>query len=181
MAQEHERAGGVHQPVRFTVAVLTLSDRCARGERKDESGPAVIEQIGAAGGVVKDYALLPDEKEQIIRKLRAWCAPQMGIDLVLTTGGTGFADRDVTPEATLAVVTRVVPGIAECMRTEGYRHNHRAILSRGVCGICGHTLILNLPGSVRGVRESLEAVLDVLPHGVQILKGEARECGERSM
>lgn len=173
MSEEH-----VHKAVSFQAAVLTLSDRGACGERVDESGPAASELVTGAGGIVKDYALLPDDKECIIRKLREWCAPGAGIDLIVTTGGTGFSDRDVTPEATLAVVTRMVPGLSEQMRAAGYAHSRRAILSRGVCGICGHTLILNLPGSVRGVRESLEAVLDVLPHGIRILKGEAGNCGE---
>lgn len=181
MAHAHEHGHGGAEQARtlapFAVAVLTLSDRGARGERADESGPALCRMVAEAGGTVAATGLLPDDKERIAVQLRAWCAPGAGIDLVLTTGGTGFSVRDVTPEATLAVAERLAPGIPERMRAVGGRQSPLAALSRGVCGICGRTLILNLPGSVRGARESLAAVLDVLPHGLAVLKGEAGDCG----
>jgi molybdopterin adenylyltransferase len=161
----------------IAVAVLTLSDKGSQGRREDKSGPAVREMAEKAGGTVTRCELLPDESGQIQQQLRRWCGSGQGIDLILTTGGTGFSRRDVPPAATLAVIERGVPGISERMRAAGYAHNHRAILSRGVSGICGGTLIVNLPGSVRGACESLESVLDVLGHGIQILKNEAGECG----
>ncbi|OGP58790.1 MAG: molybdenum cofactor biosynthesis protein [Deltaproteobacteria bacterium RBG_13_61_14] len=160
----------------MAVGVLTASDKGSRGERKDESGPLIRELVRRIGGEVKRYEILPDQKEALADKLRAW-ADQDRLDLIFTTGGTGFSPRDFTPEATLAVCDRLAPGIAEAIRAEGLKKTPRAMLSRAVAGIRGRTLIINLPGSVKGVRESLEAILPALPHAVEVLRGEARDCG----
>ncbi len=119
--------------------------------------------------------MLPDERAQISELLRQWS--RQGLDLVLTTGGTGFAPRDVTPEATLDVVDKVAPGIAEAMRYSGLQKTPHAMLSRGVAGICGATLVINLPGSERAARESLEAILPALPHALKTVRGETEDCG----
>ncbi len=153
-----------------TVGILTISDTASRGGREDLSGDAIREMISTIGGEVAEYRIVPDEVDQIAECLRAW-ADGRALDLVLTTGGTGLSPRDVTPEATRSVLTREVPGIAEAMRLEGLKHTPRAMLSRAVAGVRGRTLIVNLPGSPRGVRESLGAVLDVLPHALEMLHG----------
>ncbi|MBI2723609.1 MAG: MogA/MoaB family molybdenum cofactor biosynthesis protein [Chloroflexi bacterium] len=153
------------------VAILTASDAGSRGERIDTSGPAIREIIVAAGGDVVQTATVPDERQAIAAALCAWC-DDAAIDIVLTTGGTGLAARDVTPEATLDVIDRPAPGIAEAMRAEGLRHTRRAMLSRAVAGVRGTTLIVNLPGSENGARESLGAIIDVLPHAVELLRGQ---------
>ncbi|NIQ96308.1 MAG: MogA/MoaB family molybdenum cofactor biosynthesis protein, partial [Desulfuromonadales bacterium] len=124
---------------------------------------------------VAEYRMLPDERAQISELLRQWS--RQGLDLVLTTGGTGFAPRDVTPEATLDVVDKVAPGIAEAMRYSGLQKTPHAMLSRGVAGICGATLVINLPGSERAARESLEAILPALPHALKTVRGETEDCG----
>lgn len=159
----------------FKVGIITASDKGSRGEREDLSAVAIREKITAVGWEVTDYTLVPDEREVIADKLREF-ADQKKLDLVLTTGGTGFAPRDVTPEATLDVVERLVPGIPELMRSESYRITPRAILSRATAGIRGGTLIINLPGSPKAVKESLDWILPVLPHGLEILKGITGEC-----
>jgi molybdenum cofactor synthesis domain-containing protein len=156
------------------VGVLTVSDKGARGEREDKSGPAIREMIEAAGGEVVRTKIVPDEPADIRAALVAWA--DEGLDLVLTTGGTGFSPRDWTPEATKAVIEREAPGLAEAMRRAGAERTPTAILSRAVAGLRGATLIVNLPGSERGVRESLAVLLPVLPHAVEVLRGEAREC-----
>jgi molybdopterin adenylyltransferase len=153
------------------VAVLTVSDAGSRGERADTSGAAVREMVAGAGGDVVAHDVVPDEREVIAARLREWCDAGAA-DVVLTTGGTGLAPRDVTPEATIDVAERVAPGIAEAMRAEGMRHTKRAMLSRAVAVVRGRTLIVNLPGSEKGVRESLGAVLAVLPHAVELLRGQ---------
>jgi molybdenum cofactor synthesis domain-containing protein len=158
------------------VGILTVSDKGARGEREDRSGPAVREMIEAAGGEVVRTRIVPDEQADIRAALIAWS--DEGLDLVLTTGGTGFSPRDRTPEATRAVIEREAPGLPEAMRRAGEERTPTAILSRAVAGIRGATLIVNLPGSERGVRESLAAVLPALPHAVEILKGTASECAK---
>jgi molybdopterin adenylyltransferase len=158
------------------VGILTVSDKGARGEREDRSGPAVREMIEAAGGEVVRTKIVPDEQADIRAALTAWS--DQGLDLVLTTGGTGFSPRDWTPEATRAVIEREAPGLPEAMRRAGAERTPTAILSRAVAGIRGATLIINLPGSERGVRESLAAVLPALPHAVEILKGAASECAK---
>jgi molybdopterin adenylyltransferase len=156
------------------VGVLTVSDKGARGEREDTSGPAIWEMIEAAGGEVVRAKIVPDEPVDIRAALVAWA--DEGLDLVLTTGGTGFSPRDWTPEATKAVIEREAPGLAEAMRRAGAERTPTAILSRAVAGLRGATLIVNLPGSERGVREGLAVLLPVLPHAVEVLRGEAREC-----
>ncbi len=154
----------------ITVAILTVSDKGSRGEREDVSGDVIREMVQSIGAQVMDYAIVPDEREDISRKLISWV--DGGMDLVLSTGGTGLAPRDVTPEATLDVVDRLVPGIAEAMRAESLRKTPMAMLSRAVAGARGKCLIVNLPGSPKAVRECLEVVLPALPHAVATLRGE---------
>jgi molybdenum cofactor synthesis domain-containing protein len=151
------------------VGVLTISDKGSRGERADTSGAAIRELMGDSGEVGR-YQVVPDERQQIAATLAAWCDAS-DIDLILTTGGTGLAARDVTPEATMDVAERVAPGIAEAMRQAGMQKTPLAMLSRGVAVVRGTTLIVNLPGSEKGVRENLAALLDVLPHAVELLRG----------
>ena len=157
----------------MTVAVLTLSDKGSRGERDDASGPAIAEILKGIGEV-KFYDILPDEKNLIKAKLLEYSGK---VDLILTTGGTGLAPRDVTPEATLEVIEREIPGIAETMRMEGLKKTRRSMLSRAVAGTKGETLIINLPGSPTAVRENLEVIMDVLPHAIEKIKGDTKECG----
>jgi molybdenum cofactor synthesis domain-containing protein len=152
------------------VGILTVSDAGSRGQRADTSGDAIREIIVGNGGEVVRYAVVADEREQIASTLTDWCDGDT-LDIVLTTGGTGLAGRDITPEATMSVAERVVPGIAEAMRREGLNHTPRAMLSRSVAVLRGKTLIVNLPGSEKGVRESLGAIIDVLPHAVELLRG----------
>ncbi|MBI5288756.1 MAG: MogA/MoaB family molybdenum cofactor biosynthesis protein [Chloroflexi bacterium] len=153
------------------VGILTISDAGSRGERDDTSGGAIRELVVGIRGEVANYAIVPDERQVIAARLAEWCDAG-DIDLILTTGGTGLSARDVTPEATLDVTERVVPGIAEAMRAVGLRNTQHAMLSRGVAVVRGSTLIVNLPGSEKAVRESLAAVLGVLPHAVELLRGQ---------
>jgi molybdenum cofactor synthesis domain-containing protein len=153
------------------VGILTVSDKGSRGERVDTSGQAIREMLASLEATVEHYLVVPDEKEVIVSRLREW-ADEAGLDLIITTGGTGLSPRDVTPEATLAVVERVVPGMAEAMRHEGLKHTPMAMLSRAVVGVRGRTLIVNLPGRERGVRENLAHLLPVLPHALAMLGGE---------
>ena len=157
----------------ITVAVLTLSDKGSRGEREDTSGPLIGEMLKEMDARVEYYEILPDEKEVIKEKLREY---SMKADLILTTGGTGLSPRDVTPDATLEVIEKDVPGIAETMRAEGMKKTPRSMLSRAVAGIRGGALIINLPGSPKAVRENLGAILDVIPHAIEKIKGGTREC-----
>jgi molybdenum cofactor synthesis domain-containing protein len=152
------------------VGVLTVSDKGSVGERVDTAGPAVAEIIETLDATVVERAIVADERDQISALLRAW-ADERQLGLILTTGGTGLALRDVTPEATLDVADRVVPGIAEAMRLVGRQSTPLASLSRGVAVMRGATLIINLPGSEKGARESLAAILDLLPHASQMLTG----------
>jgi len=158
----------------ITVGILTISDRCSRGEREDKSGDAIRKVMGQFGARVVDYAIVPDEKEAITKKLAEW-ADKGGVDVVITTGGTGLAPRDVTPEATLEVIDKTVPGFSEAMRAKGLRKTPHAMLSRGVCGIRKETLIINLPGSPKAVKEGLVVVLPALPHALEVITGEAQE------
>ena len=162
----------------FKAAVLTVSDRSFRGERPDAGGPLVVEILKNAGYAVTETAIVTDEKGRIEAALRQWCDREP-VDLIVTTGGTGFAPRDVTPEATMAVAERNAPGIAEGIRAYSMTVTKRAMLSRGVSVIRGGTLIVNLPGSPKAVRESLEYVLDTLPHGLDILSGRGGECARK--
>jgi molybdenum cofactor synthesis domain-containing protein len=155
---------------KFKLAVLTSSDRCSRGESEDASGPLVAELVRAIGAEVAAYDIVPDDVEAIKAKLVHYC-DVLKADLVVTTGGTGFGPRDVMPEAAAAVIERAVPGLPELMRAEGLKKTKKAVLSRGICGLRGRTLILNLPGSPKAVKESLEAVLDLIPHALEMMEG----------
>lgn len=157
------------------IAILTVSDKGSRGEREDTSGAAVRELVVGIGGEVARYDIVPDERDVIAATLRAWCEAG-DVDVVLTTGGTGLAHRDVTPEATLDVAERIAPGIADAMRAEGMRHTPKAMLSRAVAAVRGRTLIVNLPGSEKGARESLGAIIDVLPHAAELLRGDTEHA-----
>jgi molybdopterin adenylyltransferase len=156
------------QPLR--VAVLTVSDSVSAGTIEDRSGPAVVAQCVHLGWKIAQTAVLSDERGGIERFLTA-TADSSGVDVILTTGGTGVSPRDLTPEATMAVCERLVPGLAEQMRAEGLKRNHRATLSRGVAGIRGATFIINLPGSPRGAVESLDVIAYLLAHAVSVLHG----------
>jgi molybdopterin adenylyltransferase len=158
-------------PEALTVAVLTVSDSSARGERADVSGPAVVEALGKRNFSLVATKIVPDNQTAIRKALIQLTAKAR---LVVTTGGTGIALRDVTPEATRAVCKRLLEGVAERMRAEGAKKTPLAALSRGVCGVRGKSLILNLPGSPKGALESLEAVIDVLPHALQLLSGNTK-------
>jgi molybdopterin adenylyltransferase len=158
------------------VGILTVSDKGARAEREDKSGPAIREIMEANGAEILRYRVVPDEPDLIRAALIEWS--DEGIDLILTTGGTGFSPSDWTPEATKAVMERETPGISEAIRQAGMEKTPTAMLSRAAAGIRKSTLIINLPGSEKGVRESLEAIMDALPHGIEILKGTAIECGK---
>lgn len=159
----------------FTVSVITLSDKGHAGLRKDESGPAAARLLSEAGYKVKEMLLLPDGKEQLKRNLIR-LADQRQMDVIFTTGGTGFSERDVTPEATIEVCGRMAEGIAEAIRNNSMKITPRAMFSRGAAGIRGKTLIVNLPGSPKAVREVLEFLLPELPHGLGILRGSEGEC-----
>lgn len=162
----------------FRAAVITLSDKGARGERVDESGPAIVRRLQEAGYTVVETLLLPDDQKQLESVLIRLCdGPKP--ELILTTGGTGFAPRDVTPEATLAVADRLVPGIAEAVRAASLAITRRAMLSRAVSVIRGQTLIVNLPGSPKACMESMDVFLDVLPHGLSLLRGEVADCARQ--
>jgi len=157
------------------VGVITASDKGSRGEREDLSGPTLIKLVQDIGGEVVEYVVLPDEQALLAEKMRQW-ADELGLDLILTTGGTGFSMRDVMPEATLSVADRLVPGIAEVMRMESLKVTSRAMLSRAVAVLRKQTLIINMPGSPKAVRECFAAISPAIPHGIQILKGESSEC-----
>ncbi|MEK6728309.1 MAG: MogA/MoaB family molybdenum cofactor biosynthesis protein [Candidatus Omnitrophota bacterium] len=152
----------------YKVAVLTISDRCSKGIREDESGKIAQELIKNLPAKIVKYEIIPDEPEMIKEKIVDYC-DNLKVDLVLTDGGTGFTKRDQTPEATRAVIQKEVPGIPEAMRMECFKFNKRAMLSRGIAGIRGRTLIINLPGSAKGTSESLEAIMDALAHGLDML------------
>lgn len=158
------------------VGILTISDKGSIGKREDLSGKVIEEVIKKINGEVKYYQIIPDEKD-IIQEELIKAVDKLHLDLILTTGGTGLAKRDVTPDATLEVIEKEVSGISEIIRSESFKKINRAILSRAVTGIRKESLIINLPGSPKGVRESLEIVLEALPHGIEILKGQAAECG----
>ncbi len=157
----------------ITVAILTLSDKASRGEREDMSGPAIKDIIQTIHGRVDYYEVIPDEKDLIKEKLTDYSNK---VDLILTTCGTGLSPRDVTPDATLEVIQRPVPGIAEALRAEGFKKTDRALLSRAVAGILGNALIINLPGSPKAIRESLEVLKGVLTHAIEKIRGCTNDC-----
>lgn len=160
----------------FTAAVITVSDKGSRGERQDTSGPALVEMLQAAGYQACYTKIIPDEYEKIAAELK-YCADELAVCLVLTTGGTGFSPRDVTPEATLSVIEREARGIPEAMRAFSMTITDKACLSREAAGIRGNTLIVNLPGSKKASAENLSAVLKPIRHGIEILRGESQNCG----
>ncbi len=163
-------------PLQPQAAVITLSDRCAAGIAEDKSGPVVAQRLEEAGFTVVERILLPDDQAGLEKTLIRLC-DQRQLDLILTTGGTGLAPRDITPEATLAVAQRNVPGIAEAIRAASTRITPRAMLGRGVSVVRGKTLIINLPGSVKACRESMDVFMDQLPHAISLLRGEVNDCG----
>lgn len=161
----------------FHAAVLTVSDRCFRGERTDLGGPLVKQLLQEAGYTVTHSAIVPDEQPDIEAALRD-ISDSGQVQLLVTTGGTGFSPRDVTPEATLAVCQRMAPGIPEAMRLASLQITPRAMLSRAQAGIRGGTLIINLPGSPKAVKENLEAVLPTVSHGLEMLSGRPANCAQ---
>lgn len=164
-------------PARFRIGIVTVSDKGAAGLRPDASGPAIVALAGDLGSILPPV-IVADEQDAIAAVL-CELADRQGADLILTTGGTGLSPRDVTPEATLAVIDRLVPGIPEAMRARSLLLTDRAMLSRAVAGIRGRTLIINLPGSPKAVRECLGIFLPVLPHALAILTGRDGECARQ--
>jgi len=156
------------------VALLTLSDSASRGERQDKSGPAVAERCRALGWQLFSCEIISDDRQALEKRLLA-LADSESVDVVLTAGGTGVGPRDTTPEATAAVCQKILPGFGELMRAKGREKNARAVLSRAVAGVCKRVLIVNLPGSPRGAVESFDAVADLLPHAVEVLRGASHD------
>ena len=161
------------------TAIITLSDKGSKGEREDESGRTIREMVSAIGADVRHYEVLPDERLLIAAAL-ASLADSGGIDLIITTGGTGVAPRDVTPEATRDVIERELPGMAEAMRAESLKKTAHAMISRSIAGIRKQTLIVNLPGSPRAVRENLAVILPALSHAVEKIKGDPSDCARQA-
>jgi molybdopterin adenylyltransferase len=159
----------------YKIGIITVSDKGARGERVDESGPAIREMVKLLGEVTS-YQVVPDDLD-LLKEAMIGMSDKEKVDLILTAGGTGLSPRDNTPEATLAVIQKEVPGLAEAMRSESMKKTNRAMLSRAVAGTRNSTLIVNLPGSVKAVRECLAVILPALPHGLEILTGRGGECG----
>ncbi|MGQ9801172.1 MAG: MogA/MoaB family molybdenum cofactor biosynthesis protein [Candidatus Saccharicenans sp.] len=160
----------------LTLAIITVSDRSARGEREDLSGPELKRLVEGKGARVLSMTVVPDEKETIKQKLIELCRGAEAPEIILTTGGTGLSLRDVTPEATREVIEKEVPGLAEAMRAQSLKKTPLAMLSRAVCGLRNRTLIINLPGSVSGARDNLEVVLPVLGHAVEVIRGKISDC-----
>lgn len=152
------------------AAILTISDSCAAGERRDVSAQTIADMLSESEFEICEKKIVTDDAEAIAAELKRFC-DNVQAEVVFTTGGTGFGPRDVTPEATKSVCKRMVPGIGEIMRVAGWQKTKRAVLSRGIAGIRANALIINLPGSPKGVKESLEVILDVLPHAVKMLRG----------
>lgn len=157
------------------TAIITISDKGSRGEREDVTGRILSELLKNKGYEIKYYRVIPDEFEMIKTELIALC-DSGEIDLIITNGGTGFSKRDVTPEATIKVIEKYVPGIGEAMRANSFKITPNTILSRGIAGIRKNTLIINLPGSPKGALENLNVILPAIPHGIEILSGQASEC-----
>ncbi|MEK7275514.1 MAG: molybdopterin adenylyltransferase [Candidatus Desantisbacteria bacterium] len=160
----------------FKVGILTISDRCSQGMREDKSGEAIQEMLSGLNSEVVQYEIVPDDREIIAQKL-VEMVDITGCDLVLTTGGTGCSPRDITPEATLMVIDREVPGLAEAMRSASLKITPHAMLSRAVAGIRKQCLIINLPGSPNGAAECLNVIMPALPHGLNVLRGDVSDCG----
>ncbi len=161
----------------FTAAVLTVSDKGAKGLREDTGGPLVCQLLEQAGYTIAYTAIVPDERDQIEQAL-IHAADDLGVALVITTGGTGFSPRDITPEATIAVCDRMAPGLAEAMRYESLKITNRAMLSRAQAGIRKRCLIVNLPGSPKAIRENLAAIESSLGHGLEVLRGQSGDCAK---
>ena len=161
----------------FRVVVLTISDRGSKGEREDSSGPLIREMVKGLPAEVIHYEIIPDEKEVIIEALKR-SSDELKADLILTTGGTGLSPRDVTPDATRRVIEKEVPGFSEAMRAESLKKTPHAMISRAICGIRGSSLIVNLPGSPKSVKENLSVILPALPHALSKLMGDPLECGQ---
>ncbi|MTK11384.1 MAG: MogA/MoaB family molybdenum cofactor biosynthesis protein [Clostridiaceae bacterium] len=157
------------------TAILTISDKGSRGERVDGTGEAIKNTLDSKEYTIEYYKIIPDDMDKIQEELIQLC-DELKVNLILTNGGTGFSKRDVTPEATMKVIEKNVPGIAEAMRSASLKITPKAMLSRAVSGIRGETLIVNLPGSPKGAVENLQVVLPALPHGIEILTGKASEC-----
>ncbi len=178
------RGGGISpgdsiEPTALKVgAVLTSSDRCSRGEREDESGPVLVGLLEDLGVALADYSVLSDD-ERLLSERLTFLADRCAVDVILTTGGTGLAERDRMPEATLAVIESPAPGISEALRQEGMRHTPYACLSRGVSGLRGRTLIINLPGSRRAVEEGSALLRTILPHALEVIRAEVSDCGRQ--
>ena len=162
----------------FTLGIIIASDKGSKGERVDESGMVIQRIMEANGYITKKYVVLPDEVHGLSQEMISM-SDELGIDLILTSGGTGFSIRDITPEATLQVVHRLTPGISEAIRYHSLQITSRAMLSRAISGIRNNTLIINLPGSPKAVKESIEYILPSLAHGLEILKGSASECAQK--
>jgi molybdenum cofactor synthesis domain-containing protein len=157
------------------TAILTISDKGSRGEREDGTGPALKEKLDPSIYGVEYYKIIPDDVDKIVEELM-YLSDKLKVNLILTNGGTGFSKRDVTPEATMKVIEKNVPGIGEAMRSSSLKITPKAMLSRAIAGIRNETLIVNLPGSPKGAVENLEVILPALPHGIEILIGKATEC-----
>ena len=164
------------------IGILTISDKGSQGQRYDKSGEVIRDSLSSLNSSVIKYEVIPDEQEVIASKLAEW-ADEGGVDVILTTGGTGLSQRDVTPEATMSVVDKSVPGFTEAMRAKSFEKTPMAVLSRAVAGVRGKCLIINLPGSPKAVRECLEVALPAIPHAVEIIKGEVTEhtCPDAGM
>ena len=160
----------------FLAGILTISTKGARGEREDTSGVAIREMLSSLDAAVERYEVISDDRAAITQRLVSW-ADDAGLDLIVTTGGTGLGPSDVTPEATREAIDYEAPGLAEAMRLEGLKYTPMAMLSRAVAGVRGRTLIVNLPGSPRGVRENLSVLLPVLPHALETLRGQTEHKG----
>lgn len=180
MDEEGARLGAATESSRITfmasgicAVVITVSDACSLGERKDESGESLVRLLTELGAEILETKIVSDDLEPLVEQLRAF-AQRDDVNLIITTGGTGFGPRDNTPEATLRVIEREAPGLAEAMRIETLKNTPMAMISRGVCGICSATLIINLPGSPKAVRESFAVIEPVLAHAVALLGGDTR-------
>ena len=160
---------GKPQNIKIKAGIITVSDRSSRGEREDKSGPVIQELLESIDAEIADYIIVPDEKDVIADAMKK-LADEIGVDLIVSTGGTGLAHRDVTPEATLEVIDKRVPGFEEAMRSESMKITPHGMLSRAVVGVRNQTLIINLPGSPKAVRETLSVVLPAIPHAIEIIR-----------